>query len=240
MPSLQHQGRSIEYTIEHKSRVTRRIHLSVASDGGLCVAAPRHMRHREVHIALREMAPRVFSFHGRALARLREIPVYRYLSGERHLYRGEWLPLRVEPATGRRGHAELCGGELIITVAGAGPDTVRRKLQDWYRRQAGVYFSERLEDLAAAAGWLHGVAPPMRLRKMKRSWGSCSAQGVITLNPSLLKAPGDCIDYVIAHELCHLVEMNHGKAFYGLLEQLYPSWRNARAHLRAKSHVYLA
>ena len=79
----------------------------------------------------------------------------------------------------------------------------------------------------------------MRLRKMKRTWGSCTARGMITLNPHLIRAPRLCIDYVIAHELCHLQEMNHSKAFYALQESLYPAWREAKAQLRARSHIYL-
>jgi predicted metal-dependent hydrolase len=79
----------------------------------------------------------------------------------------------------------------------------------------------------------------MRLRLMKKTWGSCSAKGVITLNPHLVKAPPQCIDYVIAHEICHLKEHNHGKGFYALQDQLYPDWREAKAHLRDKGHIYL-
>jgi hypothetical protein len=93
---------------------------------------------------------------------------------------------------------------------------------------------------AEKASWVNGAKPPIRLRKMKRTWGSCSAQGNITLNTRLMKVPPRCIDYVIAHELCHLREMNHGKAFYALQDQLYPNWRVARSHLRDKAHVYLA
>lgn len=81
--------------------------------------------------------------------------------------------------------------------------------------------------------------PAMRLRWMKRTWGSCSASGVITLNPHLVKAPPACIDYVIAHEVCHLEEHNHGKAFYALQERLCPDWRESKAALAAKSHLYL-
>jgi predicted metal-dependent hydrolase len=55
----------------------------------------------------------------------------------------------------------------------------------------------------------------------------------------LMKAPPQCIDYVIAHEICHLKEHNHGKGFYSLQDQLYPDWREAKAHLRDKGHIYL-
>jgi predicted metal-dependent hydrolase len=74
---------------------------------------------------------------------------------------------------------------------------------------------------------------------MKRTWGSCSSSGVITLNPHLVKAPPDCIDYVVAHEICHLREHNHSRAFYDLQDQLYPQWRAAKTRLKTQGHRYL-
>ncbi len=61
----------------------------------------------------------------------------------------------------------------------------------------------------------------------------------ITLNPQLVKAPSQCVDYVIAHELCHLQELNDSQVFYALQEQLYPAWREAKTHLKAGGHIYL-
>ena len=74
---------------------------------------------------------------------------------------------------------------------------------------------------------------------MKRTWGNCSSGGVIKLNTHLIKAPLLIIDSVIAHELCHLEEMNHSKAFYALLERLNPHWRQNRAWLRSEGNNYL-
>ena len=73
----------------------------------------------------------------------------------------------------------------------------------------------------------------------RAGWGSCSSKGVITFNLHLVKAPPECIDYVVAHEVCHLREHNHGKAFYALQEKLYPRWREAKARLKAEGHIYL-
>jgi predicted metal-dependent hydrolase len=74
---------------------------------------------------------------------------------------------------------------------------------------------------------------------MKRSWGTCSVSGLITLNPLLIKAPPQYVDYVIAHEMCHLLEHNHGPRFYRLLEKLIPNWEILRSALNERSHNYL-
>jgi predicted metal-dependent hydrolase len=77
-----------------------------------------------------------------------------------------------------------------------------------------------------------GCQPPLPIfRSMPRRWGSWSRSGRISLNPELIRAPTACIDYVITHELIHLIHPHHGAAFYELLETLMPDWRNRKQRL---------
>src|SRR5690554_7939176 len=66
---------------------------------------------------------------------------------------------------------------------------------------------------------------------MKKQWGSCSNKGNLMLNPHLVKAPKECIDYVILHELCHIAEHNHSERFWRLLTQVMPNWKEVKAKL---------
>ncbi|MDL2316090.1 M48 family metallopeptidase [Desulfovibrio sp. OttesenSCG-928-A18] len=113
--------------------------------------------------------------------------------------------------------------------------TARRKkvkslLRDWYREHAQAYLAKRLGLLSKDVSWV-GKAPQCRLQVMRRQWGSCSPGGVLLLNPHLIKAPARCIDYVLLHELCHLREHNHSKAFYALLGNLMPDWKPVKDKL---------
>ena len=74
---------------------------------------------------------------------------------------------------------------------------------------------------------------------MKTQWGSCSPSGAILLNPHLIKTPTRCIDYVILHELCHLKEHNHSRAFYRLITHAMPDWERVKADLDRLSELYL-
>lgn len=111
------------------------------------------------------------------------------------------------------------------------PVLERRKLTDSDRTRALTLFVERhgtLKDIA-----LHHAIPEarFRVRYMKTRWGSCSRAGKITLNAALLDVPVQCLDYVIMHELCHLVHHNHSRAFYALLTRCMPDWKERRALL---------
>ena len=73
--------------------------------------------------------------------------------------------------------------------------------------------------------------PPLRLLSMRTQWGSCSPKGEVLLNPHLVKAPRACIEYVVAHELCHLKEHNHSERFYRLLGTVLTDWATRKSKL---------
>ena len=236
---LQLDGQVIEYEIQHRPRVTRRIHLETNEAGNLRVIAPRRMSRRAVHQILQQRAPHVARFIASARVKQAELPRHRYASGENHLYLGTNYPLEVVVHSGKRGSVQISAGTIQLVTPDAQPETVKKKLSRWYRQQAQQHFDARLAAISHCAPWTGDQAPPLRLRKMKRTWGSCSVKGLITLNPHLVKAPAKCVDYVIAHEICHLRELNHGKAFYTLQQQLFPDWRQIREQLQARAHIYL-
>ena len=107
-----------------------------------------------------------------------------------------------------------------------------KALHQWYRRQANLYFQQRLQYWLAQTGHWQVDFTDLKLRYMRRYWGSCNSRGYITLNVHLIKVPPALIDYVISHECCHLMEMNHSPAFYLLQETLLPDWRQRRQHIR--------
>ena len=78
----------------------------------------------------------------------------------------------------------------------------------------------------------HRVSKPtLRIARMKNRWGSLSRNATLTLNPELIKAPRECIEYVVIHELCHLLHHNHGPEFQSLLERSLPDWINRKHKL---------
>ena len=228
---------SFKYTIAHRPRVTKRLYLELSEQGGLVVVAPVHWSKSNISETLARNIPRVERFLARA--RRRQMQPLLFVQGELHFYLGTRYPLTIHLVRGFKTTVFFTGNEIRIDIGKNSNRDVQTALQGWYLLQAKKVFSERLQLIAERTAWGRAQPIPLKLRRMKRSWGNCSSMGVIKLNTHLVKAPLPLVDSVIAHELCHLVEMNHGKAFYELLERLNPNWRKDRARLRSEGHQYL-
>ncbi|UJP05761.1 MAG: M48 family metallopeptidase [Nitrosomonas sp.] len=109
------------------------------------------------------------------------------------------------------------------------PRQIETFVMAWYRQQAICCFKQRIDIYANA---LNVSIPPFRLSQAKTRWGSCNSHGTISLNWRLIQLPLNLVDYVIAHELAHLIEMNHSAAFWRLVENVYPGYRTTRTTLK--------
>ena len=235
--TLQTPTALLQYTVTHRPRVTKRLHMELDEHGDLVVVAPRHWSKKHISATLSQNTSRVERFLVRA--RERQIPPLLYTNGELHYYLGESYPLLIQPGSGIKSRVVFTGSEIRIDSRECRAEAIQAILQAWYQKQALEVFNTRLHTLKARAGWVGDRPVPLKLRRMKRTWGNCSSRGVIKLNTHLIKAPLPVIDSVIAHELCHLREMNHGRAFYALLGQLNPNWRQDRLRLRSDGNLYL-
>lgn len=123
--------------------------------------------------------------------------------------------------------------QLILNLADPGDNLkIKAALTLWYKRKALNHLPARFQEMVARYG-KYGFRPAgLRIRSLKSRWGSCSSKGIITLNTDLVKLEERFIDYVICHELCHLVHHNHSSRFYSLLAEVYPDWRETRRELK--------
>lgn len=106
----------------------------------------------------------------------------------------------------------------------------------WLEKKAKEYLPKRALELSKATGLRF---KKVIIKDVKSRWGSCSREGVISLNWRLIKAPISVIDYVIIHELAHTIEMNHSKAFWKIVEKYEPNWKSYRKWLRDNNEMCL-
>ena len=168
------------------------------------------------------------------------------MGGETHFYLGRRHQLRiVDESEGK--HVRLLRGRLVVpsrypwseepAVLASRTEEIRRRLEAWYRQRAEEVLPQYFERMLPLVPWAD--RPPLRLVRMKARWGSCTPQGVVLLNPDLVRAPRHCIEYVILHELCHLREHRHSPFFWQLLAQVCPDWQARRAELDSMAEIWL-
>lgn len=150
-------------------------------------------------------------------------PEREYVSGETHFYLGRRYILRIRKST--QNEVKLIAGELIVYYSkDKSSGNIKHLLTDWYYHHANRKFNQELKKAIDKFGKYGLTLPPLEIRRMKNRWGSCTPKGKIILNPEIIKTPSHCIEYVIIHELCHLIHANHSKAFYELQSSVMPGW----------------
>jgi hypothetical protein len=157
-------------------------------------------------------------------------PPREYVGGETHLYLGRQF--RLKPERSDREQVRLVGKFFHVeTKHPKDTSQVKALMLDWYQRHAKAIIRRRIAPLLSEVERYDAAQPEIRIQWMKRRWGSCTPNGVMTFNVELVKAPVHCVDYVLMHELCHLVHPNHGSEFYRLLNILMPDWQKRKERL---------
>ena len=155
-------------------------------------------------------------------------PARQYVSGETHLYLGRQYRLKV--VAGESSSIKMNRGHLVLTLPGkANPDRVKALLHRWFLDHARQVFIDVLDEYLSRFKGRH--RPRLIVRTMQSRWGSLSQAGTMTLNANLIRAPRACIEYVVAHELCHLKHRDHNASFFRLLGQVMPDWEKRKQRL---------
>ena len=228
--NLQLPDQLITYTLK-RSHKRRSIGLRI-DERGLTVSLPLRATETWLESVLQEKSAWVAD--KLANWQTRKTAPQSWQDGASLIFRGEEFVLRVVPSV-RTQPPQLSANELLVYLvrpdaADRGAAQIEKLVSHWYRRQAQQVF----EECVAYFVPMMKVAPQqIKLSNAQTQWGSCTAQGVVRLNWRLVKMPLHLIDYVVAHELAHLLEMNHSARFWQVVETVCPDYRQCRAELRS-------
>ncbi|MEJ7820925.1 MAG: SprT family zinc-dependent metalloprotease [Chitinophagaceae bacterium] len=156
-------------------------------------------------------------------------PPRRFVNGETHLYLGRQYRLKVIPDT--TGVIKAWRGQLWIHAVNTTHEDLKKQLDEWYKQKAMGVFNNLLQETIPKFKKYKIASPVLSIRTMSKRWGSCSPSGKIILNPELIKASKGSIEYVIIHELCHLVHRNHDRVFFNLQNKMMPDWKKWKDRL---------
>lgn len=225
---LNHEDFQLNYELRRSDRKT--LEIGVHPEGKVIVVAPNNAAIAKIEEKLEKRIPWI-SRHLEQTQSLFIPQPKRWIAGETHRYLGRQYRLRIHD--GDSISVRLKGAFFEITVSDRRDiNSIQNAMETWYRQRAQPIFQQRLDRCLQASKAFLAVEPPdLVIRKMQKRWGSCTPSGRILLNLDLIKVPLPCIDYVIAHELCHLEVMNHSPTFWRLLSKCLPDWEKQRQRL---------
>ena len=155
-----------------------------------------------------------------------------YVNGETFSYLGR--NYRMKCVTGSTGGVKLKNGYLTVptesdTTGSHYESSVKAALKEWYRSRALDKLNEKTQRYSS----IIGVSPKsVDVKEYKSRWGSCSSTGDVSYNWRIIIAPHHIVDYIVVHELCHLIEHNHGPRYWKHVERVIPSYKNCREWLK--------
>lgn len=226
-------GYVLEYALR---RSTRRSIGFMVDDDGLRVTAPRRVSLADIDNAIRAKQHWILSKleerRERRAARLQKPPM-EWIDGAQLPYLGADIKLRLYTATRNRTDYNPDTRELHMgLVQGATELLLKERVKSWMQQQAKILFEQRLDLYAARLGVQYSA---FALSSAGSRWGSCTVQRVIRLNWKLIHFSLPLIDYVVAHELAHILEMNHSPRFWAEVGRIYPAYEEARELLRKRA-----
>lgn len=204
----------------------------VLAQGGVEVRIPMRCAARHGHQFLRENIHWVRAQLLRAQERAAEIPDYRYTFGEHFPWLGSRLPLL---RAGGAAHSGIFSNAISLYTRTPEPDArqFQAALHKLYQREAGRLLAEKSLRFSQQLGLSFSS---IRLRRTKSKWGHCTARGELQYNWLICLAPEPVVDYLVAHEVCHLRHLNHSAEFWALVQSLCPRYQLLRRWLRDNGH----
>ena len=233
-------------TDETKPCKPRKVVIKVHPDQRIVATAPIDASDEMIHDAMTKRARWIWQSLQDFAKQQDHVLPKRYVSGETQFYLGRRYVLKVITDYENEPSVKLSRGKLNVFLQPSNAkidhkiqaEKVKGMVDKWYQNRAKTVFSARLKALLSKASWVKNV-PLYKILVMQKQWGSCSIKGNLILNPHLVKAPKECIDYVILHELCHIAEYNHSERFWRLLTQVMPNWKEVKAELDGMAELYL-
>ncbi len=232
--------RSTEMEIDgiHVSVVRKRIksmNLYVkAPDGAVRVSVPERTSERAICAFVREHLDWIMR---KQEDMRRRHPARTWTTGETCYVFGEALPLVVQETAQRT----ACGvepkeGKLVLTVLkSAAPEKRQEIFRHWQRGQLSELLASFLQKWEPILG-VHNTE--WHIKRMKTRWGSCNSRAHrVWFGLALAERPVECVEYVVVHELCHLLEPSHSERFWGLMTQFLPDWERRRARLNERQNI---
>ena len=166
----------------------------------------------------------------------------KYINGEIFYYLGKEYKLNIiedknKDNKKKYAHISIKQDNLIINTNNNEKEFIKNELKKWYKIESEKIVIDRLEVLKKESEIMNNLSPNIiKIKEQKKRWGSCTSQKNIYINSRISMAPIHVIDYILVHEFCHLVHMNHSQDFYNLIKKILPNFKQEEKWLKENSY----
>lgn len=231
MRSIQYGTQEIFFELQRSSRKTMAI--EVHPDSSVHIIAPEESTINDINQKVVKRASWIIKQQQYFEQFLPLTPERQYVSGETHYYLGRSYLLKV--GLGSISQVKLKGGKLEVICKGeVKQEIVKKLLAQWYYQHAEKKFNKIALEAYSKFKEYDFKMPKIEIRRMSKRWGSCNTIDKVTINPEIIKASSKCIEYVLVHEMTHLVVSNHNKKFYSTITAVMPNWQKWKNKLERK------
>ena len=232
--SVQFGSKRINFLVVYSARKT--LGITVTPDLDVLVKAPVDSSMDKIKEKILKKAPWIIKQQSFFLTFHPKNTVRKYIAGETHLYLGRQYLLKIinDELNNTNEGVKLKGKFLLVFTNDK--ERVKSLVEAWYLQKANEKFNQMAKPLFTSFANKHNlslITYHLSLRNMPTRWGSCTPKGKIILNPELIKAPKGCIEYVIIHELCHLIHHDHTQKFIDLQTKEMPQWEKWKSKLES-------
>lgn len=231
MPSFKYNGNTIEYTLTRNAK--RNVNFKVKNTGEICISAPRYVNKRDLENMILERAEWLIKNQSK-------IQNKKHNEIEKHIHNASQIYLN-----GQKYYIKLSGGPqnsihfrdnvLVLQIKEKyrnSQEYIDKYFDQWLKEKMYILTDRLIDEYLLKLEKYHLEKPELAIRTMTGRWGSCTPSKCrIIINKNLIYSPHRCLEYVVLHELAHLVEANHSKKFYAIIEKVMPDWKERKKML---------
>jgi len=238
MEKIKINNQTLEYTIIRSNRKT--LGLEIRPEKGLLIRAPKRISQQKIQ----EVIIKKSSWIIKKLEEVKEIKPepkpLEFITGEEILYLGEYYKIKIKEEKNCLRPKVLFKFDCFLIIVDYNikneerRQIIRNALVVWYKNHAGLVINKRINIFKDRIG----VEPALvRIKKQRKRWGSCSSMGNINFNWKLIMAPMSVLDYLVVHELAHLVHPNHSKEYWNLVELIISDYQDRQDWLKINGNL---
>lgn len=215
-----YEGKTIELNVIYKKRKTFGIYIDVY--GNIEARVPKNTNESQILQMVEEKFEWIYKKSNEMKERTKGFQKKTYLQGEMFMYLGNEYPIQIiETIELDKNNASIEEGILKVYVKTYEDKQVQEALKRFYYQKGKALINKRILYYQQK---LKVKPKSFKLSSNKSNWGTCNSKGELTFNWRLIMAPIEVIDYVVVHEMCHLLHMNHDRSFWRLVGKILPNY----------------